>query len=621
VYALEIQKYPALPYTPLDTSAPLQTEQKTTVYHVTREFGPATMGGMGTVLTSLAQAQLRTGLIQPYIVMPYYGFLRQKDKFPVKRHTELVTTIRDAKGKIKTVDFKVFRMVHYFNPDKEMQQQPKAEKISVFLIGPGRTSPFNRAFQANTISQIYSSPDGLPQEWMYQYFDKAAAAFLIWKATGKHEQSLFAPVHDQTRVDVVHLHGATNAYVAKHMKEVEKASLLGPHPPAIVYTMHDYLDELQYTNTVENVEKFLSAGETKQVMAPYTYGNKVFMGPYGIDAADSVTFVSQSMAKDMIEGRLEFYLKELVMKSLLNKAQARAFHGISNGIDFSSSVNPFTDRNLTELELVYPNYAKDLIESKLEGGNIITDAFNWALSTQKTDFVIEAKLRAKRYLIETGWLQQQDADKPLVLFVGRFQYNKGLETFETAVKLFKENGMKFAIVGQPNNYPFGWVKRLKDRNPDDVVLIYEDEQQLEWLSLFRAAADFVYVPSITESFGLVAAEGLLFGSSVISTGAGGMGEFLIGRSQQGNNNHFNSYLFDDLTTLPTAISQASVDYNNIKENDVLHEAYVLRMMESAFALGWSRGGEDEHKGPIYDYLRVYQKSISYKRATSLFDMD
>ncbi|KAI8881425.1 glycosyltransferase family 5 protein [Backusella circina FSU 941] len=570
------------------------------------------MGGMGTVLTSLAQAQLRTGLIQPYIVMPYYGFLRQKDKFPVKRHTDLVTTIRDAKGKTKTVDFKVFRMVHYFNPDDNESKQP--EKISVFLIGPGRTSPFNRAFQANTISQIYSSPDGLPQEWMYQYFDKAAAAFLIWKATGKHEQSLFAPMHDQTRVDVVHLHGATNAYVAKYIKEVEKASLLGPHPPAIIYTMHDYLDELQYTNTVENVDKFLSTGETMEVMAPYTYGNKVFMAPFGIDSADSVTFVSQSMAKDMIEGRLEFYLKELVMKSLLNKAQAHTFYGISNGIDFSSSVNPFTDRNLAELQLVYPNYAKDVIELKMEQHN--TD---WTLPQQRADFVIEAKLKAKKYLIETGWLNERDADKPLVLFVGRFQYNKGLETFDTAVQLFKQNGMKFAIVGQPNNYPFNWVKRLKDRNPDDVVLIYEDQQQDEWLSTFRAAADFVYVPSITESFGLVAAEGLLFGSSVISTGAGGLREFLVD-GVDSNNNQYNSYLFDDLTTLSTAISQASTDYNTMRRDDLVHEAYVLRMMQSAFALGWSRQG-GEHKGPIYDYLRVYQKSMRYKRATSLFDMD
>ncbi|KAG1241315.1 hypothetical protein G6F68_016830 [Rhizopus microsporus] len=64
--------------------------------------------------------------------------------------------------------------------------------------------------------------------------------------------------------------------------------------PAVVYTMHDYLDELQYTNTLENIDKFWTNKQQnmKEILSPYTFGSKkAFMSPLAIDAADIVTFV------------------------------------------------------------------------------------------------------------------------------------------------------------------------------------------------------------------------------------------------------------------------------------------------------------------------------------------
>ncbi|KAI7888916.1 uncharacterized protein EV154DRAFT_516325 [Mucor mucedo] len=601
------------------------------------------MGGMGMVLTAITQAQLHTGKITPYVVLPYYSILKTQEQYPIKKTVDLVITMNNEKGKMQQVEFKVSELVYDFHPIDGFELLPAEEKLAsikrartspnsvkVYLIGPAKSGILRKAFRASSITQIYSSPKDLPQEWKDNYFDKAVASFITWKSAGKHEQSLFDPLHvAQPRVDIVHLHGATNAYIAKYLKEYEKQT--GPTPPSIIYTMHDYLDELQYTNLLENVEKFSNTPFTKQELAPYTFGtDKVFMSPLAIDLADRVTFVSQSMAKDMVEGRLDFYLKEVVMENLLRKAERGQFFGISNGLDFEGGVNPFTESKLIDHGLNYPSYAKALIDKKDD-----TTPREWTLSMQDSDYVTDTKKRAKAYLVEKGILQSADLNRPLVLFVGRFQYNKGLETFEEATRLFKSHNMKFAILGQPNNYPLKWVQQLAENHREDVVLMTHTEEQRDWLIYFRAAADFVYVPSITESFGLVAAEGLLFGSGVISTGTGGMGEFLVDRQVDEytadvfvkektvqSAYRFNAYLFDATAKqgnhqLSDAVRRAAKDYAQMELIQSLHEEYVLRMMTSAYALGWDGGNE---RGPVYDYLRVYQQAIQEKRESSAFDL-
>ncbi|KAG1172493.1 hypothetical protein G6F70_005575 [Rhizopus microsporus] len=591
----DIRIYPQIPYHELDTS-PIQLPSQTNVYHVTKEFGIATMGGMGTALTALAQAQLQSGRIKPVVVMPYYSFLKKQEQYPIRTAVEMVTTFKDDQGKVIPVEFKVYQMVYDFNPIPRFGSLPKEEKAAlmsktlhanrtmrVYLIGPGKIYPLHKSFHANSITQLYSTPRQLPQEWKDQYFCKAVASFIIWRATGRHEQSLFAPLAaTPPHVDVVHLHGATNGYVAKYMKDFASQKFTNT-PPTVVYTMHDYLDELQYTNSLENVDKFWtnSKENIQERLSPYMFGsNKVFMSPLAIDAADVVTFVSRKMAKSMTEGSLDFYLKEVIMNSLLKKAEKKNFYGISHGVALSPSINPFTEPKLVKNGLNFSTPLKS-----------------------------ETKRLAKQFLIAQGQLLSQDLHKPLVLYVGRFQYNKGLETFAEAIGYFRQYDIKFAIIGQPNNYPLEWVEQLAKENPDQVILMTTVRQQEQWLSYYRAAADFVYVPSETESFGLVAVEGMAHGSAVISTGAGGLSEFLVDRRSSVD---FNAYLFNtqEQGSLERAIQTASEDYHQLMRSLEDYEAYVTRMMQSALSLAWDRGDE---QGPLYDYLRLYQKAINEKK--------
>ncbi|KAI9025828.1 hypothetical protein CLU79DRAFT_743285 [Phycomyces nitens] len=595
---IALRQYRPISYKHLSTRLPPNLKPGTTVYHVTKEFGPATMGGMGQVLTAMASAQQRTGKLDVSVIMPMYSFVRSRNR--VRRLVELNVDITDTRGRKKAVEFSVYLLKYPVVPNATLE----SEVINVYLIGPGKLSPLRRAFNAKAPVEIYSSPKELPQEWKDQYFLKAVGQLISHLTTAYDEQPLFAPLGRPPQVDVVHLHGATNAYLTQYLQMLAEDDHLGSLRPAVVYTMHDYLDELQYTNKVSNVQRF------GQVDPKYVYGDQMFMASLAIEKADVVTFVSRSMVADMLEGRLDFYLKELVMDSLLRKAKQDRFFGISNGVDFTR-LNPFDHPQLVREQLAFPPYARDLLK------NTPDPAMPLTLSAIPQDYASLAKDKVKQFLIDKEQLSPVDSGRPLVLFVGRFQYNKGLEIFEEAVRLFVEHDMRFVIIGQPNNYPLDWLKDLAKKNPEHVVLISTASAQSKWLTYYRAAADFVFVPSLTESFGLVAVEGLSFGAAVISTGAGGLKEFLVDRPRTQSVQDIgdippNAYLFEPWS-LGDAIKDASVAYKEWHKSQALREVHVLRMMQSGLLLGWEQG---ELKGPVYDYMRAYAIAMAV-RHTSL----
>ncbi|CDH56888.1 glycogen starch adp-glucose glycosyltransferasefamily 5 protein [Lichtheimia corymbifera JMRC:FSU:9682] len=616
---IDIREYPALRYIPLDNASQLITNdidgKRLSVYHVTKEFGAASMGGMGTVVTAMATALKRTGEVDISIVMPFYSFL--DNEYDTEKVSDLVINVNQG-GNQLPVEFTVWKMAHSLSStlsenasslkmvtsNSSTADTPSVqptETFPVYLIGPGSIRPFDLAFRADNIVEIYSTPDGLPQEWKDQYFNKAVAEFITFQAKST-----------SSAVDVVHLHGATNAYTMKQLWDYNET----PTRPAIMYTLHDYLDELQYTIRKKNVEKFLDAPDPR--LMQYTRGGRMFMSSLGIDYADVVTYVSHQMAIDMVEGRDDFYLKELIMESILRKAQQGRFFGITNGVDYGA-LDPFTSDQLVDHGASYPQYAQELLYRQQDN-----QTMTWQLSPSPDDYVSNAKHHAKRYLVDQGILSERDLTRPVILYVGRFQYNKGFEMFDDAARLFTERDAKLLIIGQPNNYPLRWVEDLEQRYPSHVTVMSTEEEQHQWLVLCRAASDFVFVPSLTESFGLVAAEGLLFGAPVISTGAGGLKEFLVDRPSHarqpvravpdGNNGElmaespkqqYNAYLFEpfDVPSLQAAIHDAINDYHRFTKSKAAREELLLRMIHDAFNLGWSRGND---KGPVHDYLKAYK---------------
>lgn len=624
------------------------------VYHVTKEFGAASMGGLGMVVTALASAQQKSRTQKVNVVMPYYSMLDKIPGIGIKVYTSLPLDIKDNRGRTQNMIFTVskFKFAVPQKPSDFATDKRSITPVTVWLIGPGDTYPFDRAFQSKSAQDIYSSPSGLPHEWKDLYFCKAVAAF-IQHQNKNDDISLFAT--SVTRmIDVVHAHGATNALVLHYLQQSIDKGAMGEEPPALIYTLHDYLDELQYSNEITNVQKFMdkrvhSEDEEEDMflqmdgISPYCHGHRMFTSAMGIDLADAVTFVSKSMAKDIVEGRLDFYLKELVLGSVLNQAEKNLFVGITNGVDFGK-LNPWTMAALREHDLSFPSNEFVGQEEQevlaLESAASADDDQAVAPSALGSSHLTirSAKEAAKHFLYTKGLLTEQDLSRPLVLFIGRFQYNKGLEFFTTASKAVKDRGGRLVIMGQPNNFPLRSVSNLERLFKGTVTVITDPKTQDEWGVYWRTAADFLLVPSLTESFGLVAAEGLLFGSTVISTGVGGLSEFLVDRpnaddkrqqqelaeavkerqfmplDQQATEvpreERFNSYLFDAFsndahTQLTNAIGDAITEWRRLQRNPEEHETFLIRLVNSAKAMGWDRPG-----GPVAQYRALYEIALN-----------
>lgn len=655
------RQYPVKTYTHLDTNLKSQIEKGTQVYHVTKEFGPAVTTQLGRTVTALAAAQQASNLTEVAIVMPFYTFMR---RLITDKEIDMVMDIRGKRpNQIMTVEFRVWKMLHVFNPPVQAPsiyewqminnvntsvlitpQIPPAptDVVPVYMIGHASRKPFNQAFKCRTIHDM-NTENELPMEWRDQYFAKAAAAFLAHKATASDEESIFAPIRIVPRVDIVHIHGASNGYVAKFLQDKKDADDLGPRPPAIVYTMHDHEgDEIQYNNSIRNVKKFLDHSTERENLRKYIHGGKMFMSKFAIDRSDAVTFASRPMAADIIEGRRDFHMKELIMDSLLRKVENNRFYGISNGIDYYSSEHPFITDKLVSRKMGYPKYALDIIGDQPSihstdplhalALDIPDEPTYWTLSEDINDFVHLYKDRARRYLVKRSLFSEQDMKRPIVLFRGKFEKKKGLEIFEKAAEYFVKHNMRFIIMGNKRDYPIEKLQALVNKYPDNVSLVSTPKEERRVGIFCRAAADFVFAPNPYDSLGLETVEGMIFGSAVITTGAGSLHESIIDRPlyQAGSRQvsvalldpdvvtekgavvvsyeYFNGYVYDhgSSVSLESAISDAAKDFKRLRKNKALREEFILRMIRSALNLGWDRG---HFQGPVHEYNQVYELAL------------
>ncbi|RKP27356.1 hypothetical protein SYNPS1DRAFT_12796 [Syncephalis pseudoplumigaleata] len=587
------------------------------------------MGGLGAVLTALTKQQQRDGNVDVSVILPFYSLLRHMPlASSIAHYANLTVSVYPGKGygdswQISQAGIAAVKAAEaardpYTRAERAMQEvgfsvstmpywidSTNSSAVTVYLVGPGDVYPFDQAFHAQSTLDIYGSPGGLPQEWRDLYFEKAAARLIEHihtEATSSkqgHQQqqhsngpSAVAPL--SRGVDVVHLHGATNAFLAHFLAQRITAGAFDVGGrPGIVYTLHDYSDEVRYLNDASNVDKFLDYPTVERwQLNQYRYGSEVFMSPLGINHADMVTFVSRSLTADLVEGRLEFYMKEIAMDAILTKARDARFIGITNGIDLHAR-NPFTSPELAREQLTFPRRFPQ-----------------WPPSHAPMEArIADRKQAAKAYLQRSGLLTKDDLDRPLVLFIGRFQHNKGLEFFAETAEYLAARNARFVMMGQKNNYAHYKVVELRDRYPDNVILIDEEQDQKRWGIYLRTAADFAFVPSRTESFGLVAAEGLLFGAAVISTGVGGLREFLKAKASPAHN----AYLFELDTahtsaSLRRALGDALKDHHRLRQDPAAYEHFLEGLVGSSVALGWDQKG-----GPVSAYNHVYAKAVERAR--------
>ena len=121
-------------------------------------------------------------------------------------------------------------------------------------------------------------------------------------------------------------------------------------------------------------------------------------------------------------------------------------------------------------------------------------------------------------------------EEQVVLFVGRVDPIKGLDTLLDATRYLKDSGSaaKTHVVGgdlddfgQPVGPLAIFAQRARELGVDDRFVFWGSQPQNQ-LPVFYSAADVVSVPSRYESFGLVAVEAMATGTPVVASRAGGL---------------------------------------------------------------------------------------------------
>lgn len=340
------------------------------VYHITKEFGWASMGGMGSVVTALALGQAQSNC-RVTVVLPFYKFIQDHPPHQDDRQPEGKGHFR----KVKTLTLKVldcFSPLRRFLPrcsfagysfasrsqsdfssstltaarlsstiaadsihvpfdvyETFYPSSTQEPRVRVWLISPSTQFPFSAAFQVSQLKDMYrsGSEPWLEQEWQDLYFNKAVAETLQAAA---EQHSLHSDSVTTTQAAVVHVHGATNGMVM-HFFPAEHLSLF-----RWVYTLHDYSDEVMYSLSEAHVQAFLPPPTSllfkrckEASMAPQDYfqarcvavqgaacsclRRRIYLSGLNIFVSNATTMVSRSVAKEILLGRLSFSFQESVI--------------------------------------------------------------------------------------------------------------------------------------------------------------------------------------------------------------------------------------------------------------------------------------------------------------------
>jgi D-inositol-3-phosphate glycosyltransferase len=177
-------------------------------------------------------------------------------------------------------------------------------------------------------------------------------------------------------------------------------------------------------------------------------------------------------------------------------------------------------------------------------------------------------------------------DDRMVLFVGRIEPLKGVDTLITAMSCLDVDGLNkpvhLAIIGgEPNadakdmTEEMARLQKLCDDLAMGHTVVFLGKRGQDTLPYYYSAAEALAMPSLYESFGMVALEAMACGTPVIASEVGGLG-YLVQNGQTG-------------FTVPDSDPQALCEKLSLLLNDAaLRETMGLRAASYALDYAWEK---------------------------------
>lgn len=208
---------------------------------------------------------------------------------------------------------------------------------------------------------------------------------------------------------------------------------------------------------------------------------------------------------------------------------------------------------------------------------------------------IEAKYENKRALRNRFWLR--DAFKPIVCFVGRLDYQKGVPLITHAIPYCLRHGCQFVLLGTSPDarvaQHFQGLKRLYNDNPDCHLELGFSE---DLAHLIYAGSDLIIVPSLFEPCGLTQLIGLRYGTVPVVRATGGLIDTVFDANYaERPYEERNGYVFNDFDAagIESALVRAIGMWNDFPQH---FRELMLNGMRSDNS--WNHPGQH--------YLNVYQ---------------
>lgn len=439
-------------------------------FHLTKESAPVVaFGGVGMIVGDLSAGQALDQGSAVVVILPRYGFIRN-DTF--LRRFSFCYGGKLLKGQLSMLT--------------------QANTTYVFISAPSHCSQLWRSSHSENIYDIPKSCRrmGFEVDDRDLYYSMVAAQ-IVGNCRDLH--SLWSHCDPRNSVGV-HIHSAHNSPAALFLRSKRFDAQL-----AILYVMHDYNNEpyvfyvsrklYYYIPMSEVVCVHADAPQAWEIAAVTTH--KVAASEM-IACADLIVLVSRGMLTDLLQSSPQ-------TAQLLRQFKAhRRLVSIGNWVTKPTWTNA---RRYVRLE--------DPTRGKLHARTIV---FNQLVPLAR---------------------HASDIGRPecLVLWIGRFDINKGIAAIPQLIRASCNANCAFAVMGYSPNLRIARQLRhqLNHAAAKEVCPIYslDIHEQRQYGMLLRAAADVVTITSATEAYGLVVAEALAYGSIPVVSAVGGMPEIVV----------------------------------------------------------------------------------------------